>query len=155
MSDAELAIEQSTTWIKNADVKAGLCATAVAGVATAVASQRPLLSTVARSTGVVSSLALTALGLSALTLVASAFFLVKVLLPRVVPGTHSRYSWPSLAQLPLDDLMTTTPSGEEAGWAYAQVLARIARAKYRSLRWALMLWFTSASLLLTWFVIAS
>ncbi|MEU7478617.1 Pycsar system effector family protein [Lentzea sp. NPDC042327] len=155
MSDAELAIEQSTTWIKNADVKAGLCATAVAGVATAVASQRPILGTVAKSAGVVNVLALVALGLSAAALIASAFFLVKVLLPRTAPGAHSRYSWPSLAQLPLDDLMSRTPAGEEAGWAYAQTLARIAQAKYRSLRWALMLWFVSATLLITWLVVAS
>jgi hypothetical protein len=78
-----------------------------------------------------------------------------VLLPRMTPGAHSRYSWPSLAQLSLNDLMSRTPEGEEAGWAYAQALARIARAKYRSLRWALVLWFASAALLISWFVIAS
>ena len=155
MDEAELAIEQSTTWIKNADVKAGLCATAVAGVATAAAGQRPLLCAVAHAAGTWNALALIVFGLSAVALTASTYFLVRVLLPRMGSGTHSRYSWPSLAQLPTSDLLTRTPSGDEAGWAYAQTLARIAHAKYRSLRWALVLWFTSAMLLLTWLVMAS
>ncbi|SDF56999.1 hypothetical protein SAMN05216553_102112 [Lentzea fradiae] len=134
MSGPELAIRRSRAWIRNADGKAGLCATAVAGLAAAAASQRPLLGPVARAAGVWNVVALVAFGLSAVTLAASAVFLVRALLPR------------RPARL---------PSGDEEGWAYAHTLARVARSKYRALRRALVLWIVSAGFLVTWIVIAS
>jgi hypothetical protein len=149
--DARQAIAQMTAWVNNADVKAGLIATADTVLAGAVATQRAQVVRSAKTLDVVDVFALAALGTTVLGVLWCGFFLLRALMPRVRRGVFSRYSWTTLAEADPRSLTRTAPDAERAeAWAIAIALAQIVEAKYRAVRLALGGWVVGAVALLGW-----
>jgi len=144
-----------TAWVNNADVKAGLIATADTVLAGAVAAQRNQVVSSMRSPGVLDVFALGALGITVLGVLWCGFFLMRALMPRVRRGRFSRYSWTALATADLPRLVRAAPNAErEEAWAVAITLARIVEAKYRAVRLSLCGWLVGAVGLLCWTVLS-
>lgn len=144
-----------TAWVNNADVKAGLIATADTVLAGAVATQRSAVTRNAQSLEVVDVFALAALGTTVLGVLWCGFFLMRALMPRVRRGSFSRYSWTTLANADLRRLVRAAPNAErEEAWAIAISLAQIVEAKYRAVRLSLYGWIVGATALLCWTVLS-
>jgi hypothetical protein len=149
--DARFAITQMSTWIANADVKAGLIATADTVLVGALISQRREAVDSARQLEVADVIGLISLGLSAIGVIWSAFFLLIVLTPRVRSGQKTRYSWPSLAQAKVSDLVDIDlETDRREAWTSAIALANIAARKYRATRLSLIGWIVGGVFLLVW-----
>jgi hypothetical protein len=149
--DARQAIAHMTAWVNNADVKAGLIATADTVLAGAVATQRAQVVRSATTLDVVDVFALTAMGTTVLGVLWCGFFLLQALMPRVRRGTFSRYSWTTLADVDPRLLAQAAPNAErEEAWAIAITLAQIVEAKYRAVRLSLGGWTVGAIALLCW-----
>ena len=151
--DARFAITQMTAWIANADVKAGLIATADTVLVGALVTQRRAAVDSARQLDVADVIGLISLGLSVLGVLWSAVFLLIVLTPRVRGGQKTRYSWPSLATANAGDLVHTDPETDRReAWESAIVLANIAARKYRATRLSLIRWIVGGVFLLVWWM---
>lgn len=151
--DARFAITQMSAWIANADVKAGLIATADTVLVSALVSQRREAVDSARQLDVTDAIGLISLGLSALGVLWSAFYLLQVLTPRMRSVQKTRYSWPSLAQAKVDDLIDADPETDRReAWTSAIALANIAARKYRATRRSLIGWIVGGVFLLVWWI---
>ena len=149
--DARFAITQMSAWIANADVKAGLIATANTVLVGALVSQRRAVVDSVRQLDVTDVIGLISLGLSVAGVLWSALFLLIVLTPRLRSGETTRYSWPSLAGAKVSDLMDADPEADRReAWASAIALANIAARKYRSTRLSLIGWIVGSVFLLVW-----
>lgn len=139
-SDGQFMITQVSTWISNADTKAGLLLTALAIAGGAWFTSLKNLSDELVDARRIA--ALVVLILAGAWLVVSIYFVVRVLVPRTStpPTMDLWYSWPWLAQLDITamPLRGGAPGDDDGAWIQAVVLAKIARDKFRAFRSALL-----------------
>lgn len=135
VSDAEFVIGQTGEWIRSADTKAGLLFGALA----------VLLGWLSTSTGELHGLRsgqlhrldTIALAGCAVLLAVAIVLLVLVLLPRRATPPTTRYAWPLINKMSIDDILELTPTTRrEEAWKQGKQLAQIASRKH--------FWFTAA-----------
>jgi hypothetical protein len=108
-----------------------------------------------RALGAVDVLALVALGVTVLGVLWCAFFLMRVLMPRMRRAGFSRYSVTTLSTADVRRLVLTSPEGDrEEAWRIAITLAGIVEAKYRAVRLSLYGWMVAAAALLCWIALS-
>ncbi|MFI6099368.1 Pycsar system effector family protein [Lentzea sp. NPDC051213] len=150
----QLAITQFSAWVSNADTKAGLLATATTLLGGGLASQRTVIRGAFPPTTTMAWVRVIAIGLSVLAVVVAVAALVVALRPRARKHGFSRYSWPVVASVSLEQYrarVCRAPGAE--GWRTAHDLARIARAKFRCLYVATWAWAVGAVSFLAWTVL--
>jgi hypothetical protein len=151
-ADVRFAIDQLGKWIANADAKAGLLGAALAVLASAVAQQARVVAHRLPPGSLLDWASLLGFVVSASAVAMSSVFVLRAVSP-VVTGSaqFSRYSWSSLADAPLDELMAQTDAciDREQGWAAATLLASIARRKFSNLRRAFRLGSVAAFVFVT------
>lgn len=140
--DARFAIDQFGRWIANADTKAGLLAAALVIMGGALGDQSRVVGHRLPPTSFADWISLVALLAATGAIVTSIGFLVGVVSPRLEqPDGFSRYSFPSVADAPIAELVRVDGgSDREHGWRTASVLASIACRKFRCLRRAFAWW---------------
>lgn len=145
-ADALAAIEQFQRLINNADTKAGFMVAAVTVLVGAIVRQP--VSDHLPAVDVADWIGLGLLGLSAAGGLAAAFFVARCLMPRVKRHEFSRFSWPSVARVELDQLLRL-PRGRRAeeAWMTARALAQILAEKYGALQWGIRSFLFSAATL--------
>ncbi|MFD4641669.1 Pycsar system effector family protein [Lentzea sp. NPDC058436] len=153
-SEAQFVITVVGNWIVNADTKAGLLATANAVLGGVVASQRSSLRSAFNPKSPTPWWELPIAGLVALSFLISMVALVAVLRPRIRTGPYSRYSWPAVANLSAEDVLSRARRNPEAeAWRTARDLSLIARRKFLWLRVAIFSWAVTGVLSLSWVVL--
>lgn len=138
--DVRFSIEQTAEWIRGADTKTGLLGTAVAILVAAVSGKVHKAEFTLAFKSVHNSIEAAFLVAFLVCLFISSYQMVRVLVPRVQPGSSdSRYSWPWLANSSENQLrgLSAATSRSEA-WVQAQTLAIICREKYKHFKCALM-----------------
>lgn len=147
VEDALAAMDQFRHWIVNADTKAGFLVASVTVLLGALAGQRGTLDRHLPPDGAWDWTGVILLAASCLATVLAAFVTSRVLLPRVVRTTFTRYSWPSVAAAEVDDLARLKPDGRRReAWTTARALAEVARTKITLLRLGIKLFLTAAAL---------
>lgn len=139
--DAKFAVQEIGGWVKNADTKITILAGTVGVILSLLLARlADILRVVRVHDGAARDVVLVSgvVGLACLALTVA--FSVRALIPRFggdrMLAATNRFSWPELA----DDSSSSLPDPATAAmeaWAQARALSRIARAKYRSFRWAL------------------
>ncbi|GAA1251954.1 hypothetical protein GCM10009609_14110 [Pseudonocardia aurantiaca] len=132
-------ITQTSSWIFNADAKAGLLLAALAVLGAALTGQ--LQSTLRGYLvfGVREVAGLVLFAVAAAMLGISVFYIYRVLVPRLdETSSESRFSWPWVSQQALDLIFRREPGGvRREAWVQAVALSGIARAKFSAFRAAL------------------
>lgn len=147
-------IGQFSTWIANADTKAGLLATATTVLGGLLAGQRVAIQAAFHPRTPWQWVALLAVCVSIASILLCVLALVVVLRPRVQKPGYSRYSWPSVARTPLPRLVSASRSRAKLeGWRTAKAMAAIAARKFFWLRVAVLSWAVSAVSQFLWTVI--
>lgn len=152
----QLAITQFSTWVSNADTKAGLLATATTLLGGGLASQRGAIRKSFAPATALEWVSTVAVSVTMIAMVVAVAALVVGLRPRARRYGFSRYSWPSVASLSLEQYLERvqrTPRLE--GWRTAHDLARIARVKFLCLHVAASAWALGALSFLTWTVLSA
>jgi hypothetical protein len=138
-TDGQFMITQTSSWIVNADAKAGLLLAALAVLGAALTGQ--LQSTLRRYLvfGVREVAALVLFAVAVAMLGISVFYIYRVLIPRLdETSSESRFSWPWVSQQAPDLILRREPGGvRREAWVQAVALSGIARAKFSAFRAAL------------------
>ena len=137
--DAKVAMQESGSWIKNADTKVTILA-AVLGVSlTTLAGQSSRIVTALQRQDVHVVIPMTfALAGVVVTSILTVFFVGECLRPRTVEvSADNRFAWPSMAGRSSAPLSFPSASRVAEAWEQAFALSKIVEAKYRSFRWAL------------------
>ncbi|MFD9741386.1 Pycsar system effector family protein [Umezawaea sp. NPDC059074] len=154
VGEAHFAITQFSGWVANADTKAGLLATATIVLGGTLAGQRAEIRASFTPTTWHEWVRAVVMALTLVAVPAAVLALTAALRPRVLDGSRSRYSWPSVAATPVRDLPRSKRSAADEAWLAAHDLAVIARQKFRWLRIALLAWVVGALGLFAWFLLA-
>jgi hypothetical protein len=128
-------------WIRNADTKAALLAALLGLALTGLMGQGDALRQTLHGHSFWTLVALVLLVASCGTGILSAAALIGMQMPRLpVPSGGSRFAFPSIARGPVTALLTELDDDQVTAeiWSQAHVLARIAMAKFRLLRFALV-----------------
>ena len=137
--DAKVAMQESGSWIKNADTKVTILA-AVLGVSLTILagqSSRIVGALQRQDVHVVFPLAFALAGV-VVTSIGTLFFVGECLRPRTVKVSEdNRFAWPSMAGRSSAPLSFPSASRVAEAWEQAFALSKIVEAKYRSFRWAL------------------
>jgi hypothetical protein len=156
--DVRLVIEQTGEWIRNADTKTGLLATAVSVLVAAGASKMQHTEITTWSHSATGILALAAGGAFLFAVAIAASHMLAVLLPRTTVATDpSRFSWPWISgrsQIEIDSQVASVTARREA-WIQAKTLADIAKVKHHYFKRAVAWSAVSAGFFLTWLVAVS
>lgn len=138
--DAELVIQETGNWIRNADTKATVLAAALAlTISTSVTHCAGVLAayhdrggSIGRWIIIVASL------VAAATLLLSIFNVYKTLVPRTTPETaFNRFGWPSIATCPHPPTKLEPGALRDDAWRQCYQLALIAQGKFRHFKFAL------------------
>jgi hypothetical protein len=147
-------IEQTGEWIRNADTKTGLLATAISVLIAATAGNmhRKQFTAWHSVSGVVS---ICAGGIFLGCAILAVVHMLAVVIPRTkVAGSISRFSWPWLAahtEAEINSQVRRIGARREA-WAQAKALADIARAKHHHFKRAVAWSVASSGCFLAWLV---
>src|SRR5690348_12393613 len=105
--DAYFAVNQFTTWINNADAKAGFLSAALAILADGLVRESNGHFKDLRHLSFRQWCATTTIALSVLFSIISAVYLIRAIYPRFQSQSFSRYSWPSVARASYENLLKT------------------------------------------------
>lgn len=153
--DAYFAISNFSTWINNADTKAGFLVAAWTVLVGALATSGDRIQRALPVAGGRSLAALVFLILSLSCLSVTAYFLYSALSPRLPAPGFSRFAFPNVANAKLRDLINADPSrSREEAWRQARQLAQIALAKFLAVKRALRFLMSSAVMALVWSFLA-
>jgi hypothetical protein len=152
-ADIEFILDQISQWIRNADTKTGLLLTGLIILLDAISSRaKDLRALWAGNASRPASLWF--LGAAVVLLAIAFVLLVAVLLPRTRSSSPSRYAWPWIAKVSLDDLEGLKPNSlREEGWRQVKQLADIAAFKYRYFTSAMWVTAGSVGCLIVWSVL--
>jgi hypothetical protein len=151
--DVEFVIGQTADWIKNADTKTGLLFTGLAVLLGALSPHARDVRTL--WTGHDGRPAAVWFLGAAIVLLALAFgLLVLVLLPRTRPAGVTRYAWPWLTRMSVEDLVRLGAGAmRREGWQQAKQLAEIATRKYKFFTAAVWVSALSVACYLVWSIV--
>lgn len=153
LSDVEFVIGQTSDWIRGADTKAGLLLGALV----------VLLGWLSSAAGHLRSLwsghpdnlpALIALAACVALLAVAIGLLVGVLVPRRSSPPASRYAWPWISRVPVEEVLAlTSESRRREAWLQAKQLAGIAARKHSLFTAAVWVSAGSTTCFLVWSVL--
>lgn len=147
--DAYFAIQQFTGWINSADSKAGFLSAALAVVVNGIVLEYNSHHAGVQGLGGRGAVMVAAFAVSALCALGCTGTLVLAIYPRIQAQTHSRYSWPSVAECTSAALEASAPiASRSEAWSTAHSLALITQRKYRFLRFSFVCWIASLTTLL-------
>lgn len=136
--EAKLAVQEFGGWVKNADAKITALAAVVGVSASLLGTRSGDVARVLRfGSGPGHDLTVLTVGFLVLFFGTTIVFIGLALFPRTAPSDN-RFAWPSVAvrfNVPRPD----PAYGLDEAWAQAHQLARIARAKYRYFKLALLM----------------
>lgn len=156
LTDAHHAIGYFSTWINNADTKAGLLSAALAVVIAGGAQQAHSIGDVARPDGPSELAALVVLCLLGAALAVGIVALAMVVTPRTPHSQPpSRFGFPTVASHAWRCERSSRENAASEAWGQAHVLAQIAARKFVSLRLASISVFTAVWLVTVWITTTS
>ena len=136
---SQQALDQAANWVRFADTKATVLTAALGVVMTMLVSSTPNIITAATT----SEEATTRFGILACVTAAAFLFtlgwLVHAIAPRRTAASRiNRFSWPALASIGYEDLVSHKEAvhAHEDAWKQTLVLARVAEEKFRACRLA-------------------
>lgn len=132
--DAKVAMQESGSWIKNADTKVTVLA-AVLGVSLTVLAGRfdRIVGALREQGGCLSIFLIVGLAGVVVASITTLIFVAAALRPRTAKVSEgNRFSWPSMARRPFAPTAFPVASRASEAWEQAFALATIAEAKYRS-----------------------
>jgi hypothetical protein len=139
--DARFAITYFNTCVANADAKAALLFTGTVVLIGTCLGQKSTLTRAFPPTSPALWVAAASLAIAAAGAALTVVLLVGIIRPVITVTPFSRYSWPSAAAVPLEQLCgAAAESDRTEAWATAHALARISRAKFRRLQLAYVCW---------------
>jgi hypothetical protein len=145
-------------WIRNADGKAALLAGVHGFILTGALSQAMQIRATLRGEGNLANAAFVVFAILAAAVLVSLGYLLATQLPRLSPPQGgSRLAFPTAAVLAHRTLAsrTTVADRRDEAWREAASLARIALAKYRLLRRAMLAGFVAVLAFVTWSFLAT
>lgn len=154
VEDVHFAITQFSYWINNADMKAGLLATATTLLAAALVSQKKSIVATFPLNCWTNWLSLVLLCLSGTLLILTVVGLFLTLRPRRATDGFSRYSWVSVASTDSRQLERLTPRLSQRSEALrtSKILADITKKKLNSLAFAALCWLLAGFSTLGWYI---
>lgn len=156
LQDARQSMAMFSSWVNNADTKAGLLAATVAVVLARLSQQTVAIRRVITPDEVGEWGALIVLLVLSVAVGTAFVALAHTLIPRTFDDVESRFSFPHVAATKWTH-KPASPREDVASEAWAQVatLARIVKSKFRFLKIATIATFVALPLFLVWSVVAT
>jgi hypothetical protein len=156
VGDAFQANSGFSSYINNADAKAGLGAAAAAAIVAGVSQQSAAMGSALTAHTSTERWARFVLVLLAIALLVAVVSIGVALVPRTPVGVNGgRFSFPTVAEDSWQFDPATRPQAAQEAWAQAQTLARIAKRKFAAIRVAIYALGAAFLLFCCWSAVAS
>jgi hypothetical protein len=150
-ADARFVIDHVASWITNADLKAGLLATGLIFAIGVLADQRAAIARQLLFRSATDGVAVAAAAAAIFAFLRSALYVARTVSPRVESTPANRFSWPSLADADVDELLgASAETVRREAWEHARQLARITRVKFAAVAVAVHWFCVGGGFLAAW-----